>query len=304
MRKQVIINNEIWHYEVDETGNVYNTETQKELKGTIKNGYKIVQLWKSNKPSIQKVHRLVAQAFLSNPQNLPVVHHKDNNRLNNSIENLAWTSYIENNQYENTLTPSSHFREVIETDEDVWLPFRNSIYLISNTGKVKNSKTNKLLKGSLTDDGYIRYDLRLPHEGKKHYFGHRIVYETFCGNLVDGLVINHIDGNKLNNHMDNLEQITIQKNQEHSHKVLKNYQGKPVYQYDLNGDFIRSFVSYHEAERVTGLRIWSCLKEKTIQCGNFFFVYNTVQLEEKMTKFNDYQAKCRNERHLNGEDIV
>lgn len=289
MRKQVIINNVIWHYEIDETGKVYNTQTNKELKGTIKDGYRIVQLWNENKPSIQRVHRLVAQAFLDNPNNLPVVHHKDNNRLNNCVKNLEWMSYAENNKYENKLTPTSQFKEdTIETDEDIWLPFRNSIYLISNTGKVKNSKTKKLLKGSLTNDGYIRYDLRLPNEGKKHYFGHRLVYETFCGNLIDGLVINHIDGNKLNNHMDNLEQITVQKNQEHSCKILNNYQGKPVYQYDLNGDFIRSYNSYHEAERITGLRVWSCLKNKTIQCNNYFFVYNSLQLAEKMTKFNDY----------------
>lgn len=291
MRKQIIINNEIWHYEVDEQGKIYNTETGKELKGTIKCGYKCVQLWSNNKPSIQRVHRLVAQAFLPNPNNLPVVHHKDNDRLNNCIENLEWMSYAENNKYENKLTPSSQFNdEIYETDEDIWLPFRNSIYLISNTGKVKNAKTKKLLKGSLSDDGYVRYDLRLPNEGRKKYFGHRLVYETFCGNLIDGLVINHIDGNKTNNHMDNLEQISVQKNQEHSYKILNNYQGKPVYQYDLNGDFIRSYSSYHEAERITGLRVWSCLKNRTRTCGKYFFVYNSLQLEEKMTKFNDYNV--------------
>lgn len=303
MKKSIIINNEMWHYTVDDTGKIYNVDNNKELKGTIKNGYKCVQLWNHNKPSIQRVHRLVAQAFLPNPNNLPVVHHKDNNRLNNRVENLEWMSYAENNKYENKLTPTSQFHEVFETDEDIWLPFRNSIYLISNTGKVKNGRTNKLLKGTI-EGGYIRYVLRLPNEGKKHYLAHRLVYETFCGNLVDGLVINHIDGNKLNNHMDNLEQITIQKNQEHSFKILNNYQSKPVYQYDLNGDFIRSYVSYHEAERVTGLRVWSCLKEITMQCGGYFFVYNSIQLAEKITKFNDYQAKCRNKRHLFGEDIV
>ena len=67
-----------------------------------------------------------------------------------------------------------------EHDEDIWLPFRDSRYMISNTGKVKNNQTRKLLKGALDDDGYIRYDLRLS-TGRQNINGHRLVYETFCG---------------------------------------------------------------------------------------------------------------------------
>lgn len=46
----------------------------------------------------QRVHRLIALAFLENPENKPVVHHKDNNTLNNNIENLAYATYAENAQ--------------------------------------------------------------------------------------------------------------------------------------------------------------------------------------------------------------
>ena len=46
----------------------------------------------------QRVHRLVALAFLENPENKPVVHHKDNNTLNNNVENLAYATYAENAQ--------------------------------------------------------------------------------------------------------------------------------------------------------------------------------------------------------------
>lgn len=43
-----------------------------------------------------KIHRLVAQAFIANPENKPMVHHKDNNPLNNYYENLQWVSNREN----------------------------------------------------------------------------------------------------------------------------------------------------------------------------------------------------------------
>ena len=296
--KQVIINNEEWHYAVNEKGEVFNTETNRELKGTIKHGYRLVQLWKNNKPSMVRVHRLVATAFLPNPNNLPIVHHKDNNRLNNNVDNLEWVSAAENSGYENKLSPNSLLNTPKENDQDIWLPFRDSVYLISQTGKIKNSKTNKLLKGSLDDDGYIRYQLRLS-TGRRKFYGHRLVYETFCGNLISGMVVNHKDGIKTNNHVNNLEQITIKKNQEHSRDILKNHQGKTIYQSTLQGDFIRSFSSSRESQRETGLQTLSCLKERTITCGGYFFVYNSEQLKSKMNKFNDHRRYAETRNTLN-----
>lgn len=65
---------------------------EKEVKGYInKEGYKTVYLQiDCNKRVAKKVHRLVAEAFIPNPNNLPQVNHIDENRLNNSIQNLEW----------------------------------------------------------------------------------------------------------------------------------------------------------------------------------------------------------------------
>lgn len=63
------------------------------------NGYLIVALHKNNKRDNHYVHRLVAEAFLDNPQKFPVVNHLDYNKKNNSIENLEWTTQIKNTQY-------------------------------------------------------------------------------------------------------------------------------------------------------------------------------------------------------------
>lgn len=64
---------------------------EKEVKGYInKEGYKIVHLQASNKKLVKQVHRLVAEAFVPNPNNLPQVNHIDENRLNNCVNNLEW----------------------------------------------------------------------------------------------------------------------------------------------------------------------------------------------------------------------
>jgi len=63
-------------------------------------GYPTVQLWKGNsryKSSL--IHRLVAEAFIPNPQNLPEVNHKDGNKLNFAVENLEWTTRTENRRH-------------------------------------------------------------------------------------------------------------------------------------------------------------------------------------------------------------
>lgn len=62
-------------------------------------GYKIVILRKGNKSYARTVHRLVAEAFIENPDNLPEVNHKDENKANNSAENLEWCSHRYNNKY-------------------------------------------------------------------------------------------------------------------------------------------------------------------------------------------------------------
>ena len=46
-----------------------------------------------------KVHRLVAQAYLPNPEDFPVVNHKDTNRLNNTVSNLEWSTYSANTKH-------------------------------------------------------------------------------------------------------------------------------------------------------------------------------------------------------------
>lgn len=73
----------------------------KQLKSFVTNrGYEYVMLNDCNsKQHLKTVHRLVAQAFVNNPNNLPIVNHKDENKLNNAASNLEWCTHSYNNVY-------------------------------------------------------------------------------------------------------------------------------------------------------------------------------------------------------------
>jgi hypothetical protein len=87
-------------YQVSNLGNVRNVKRNKIKSININNrGYKLVWLNKNNKGTNALVHRLVAQAFIPNINNLPQVNHKDENKLNNKVENLEWCTQKYNNSY-------------------------------------------------------------------------------------------------------------------------------------------------------------------------------------------------------------
>ena len=92
-------------YQVSNTGqvrtlNYKRTGQTKILKqGIGTHGYKIINLYKNHSSKTYTVHRLVAQAFIPNPNNYPVVNHKDENKHNNAVWNLEWASYSYNINY-------------------------------------------------------------------------------------------------------------------------------------------------------------------------------------------------------------
>lgn len=87
-------------YEVSSQGNVRNAMTGRILKpGMLRNGYLIVVLSKSNTRKTCTVHRLVAEAFIPNPLGLSQVNHCDEDKTNNSVDNLEWCSQSYNQAY-------------------------------------------------------------------------------------------------------------------------------------------------------------------------------------------------------------
>jgi hypothetical protein len=73
-------------------GKVTNFKGQVLKYGVHYKGYLVVYLTKNSKKKSVKIHRLVATAFIPNPDNLPHVNHKDENKTNNHVSNLEWCS--------------------------------------------------------------------------------------------------------------------------------------------------------------------------------------------------------------------
>ena len=64
-----------------------------------KDGYLQIKLYKDGAEKVYLVHRLVSEAFIPNPNNLPEINHKDENKQNNCVDNLEWCSRSYNNRY-------------------------------------------------------------------------------------------------------------------------------------------------------------------------------------------------------------
>lgn len=87
-------------YGITMTGRVWSYKTKRFLKpGTTTGGYQIVVLCKDSKCKTFRLHRLVAETYLPNPDNKPHVGHIDDNPKNNCWDNLYWTNALNNNNY-------------------------------------------------------------------------------------------------------------------------------------------------------------------------------------------------------------
>lgn len=89
-------------YAVTEQGQVWSYKRNRFLKPyKTSSGYYQVKLQKDGQTKSLRVHRLVAEAFIENTENKPYVNHKDENPLNNNVDNLEWVTAKENNNYGN-----------------------------------------------------------------------------------------------------------------------------------------------------------------------------------------------------------
>ena len=129
----------------------------------------------------------------------------------------------------------------------ILLPFDDK-YAISNKGKIINVKNNKQLKTFINKNGY-EY-VQLSTNGKRRtYRIHRLVAQCFINNNELKPYANHIDGNKLNNCVENLEWCTAKENDNNARNNNLKIQNKPILAINIkNGDKI-VFSSLSECAR-------------------------------------------------------
>jgi hypothetical protein len=343
-------NIEIWkvisgfpNYEISTLGNIRNIVTGKTLTPVIKGGYFHVSLSHNKLRKSFKMHRLVAIAFIDNPENKSDVNHKDKNKLNNKLENLEWMTRKENNvhrcqgiiitcnknkpifrinketdeiieeynsielagewAHKKNLTQNSHNgRNAIgnclkglkktayhfkwkyknlnqDLEGEIWKQIiienqdsENIKYFVSNLGRFKNSSGTIMDNYKTNDNGYIRVYIY-----NKTYALHRLIAYAFLENPENKEQVNHIDGNKKNNAISNLEWVTNTENQIHKHKIgLGNCHTRAIIQYDLNMNKIKEFTSIIGASKELNIgksNIRGVLINSRKTAGGFIFKY-------------------------------
>lgn len=137
------------NYEVSNLGNVRNKKTGKVLKpGKDGDGYLHVVLCKEGKTKLFKVHRLVANAFLQNPNNKPQINHINGIKTDNRLENLEWVTCSDNIKHafrtglkfksEKAGTPKQRVR-CIETNQEFESQLSASKYFGCNPCSIHDS---------------------------------------------------------------------------------------------------------------------------------------------------------------------
>ena len=145
-------------------------------------------------------------------------------------------------------------------------------YFVSNYGRIKNNR-NKIINGYTDEKGYKRCSLG--GDGK-HYRIHILVAKHFIVNPNNKTMVNHKDGNKENNNVDNLEWATNQENSQHAVNTGLHNRSKPLIQYDIYMNKIKEFDSPKlagEELNICHKKIAKCCRgtQKTLE--GFIFKY-------------------------------
>lgn len=161
--------------------------------------------------------------------------------------------------------------------EEIWKDIKGyeGLYQVSNLGRVKRLKRKfqtynhltkryntriideKIIKGTINKKGYNRISLTKDKKETKH-FVHRLVVENFIRQLKDNETIDHVDCNKLNNNINNLEIVSIQENITRAFSNGLRKESKvaiqPVYLVDDNDNILKEYDSMYQAAKDLGIK--------------------------------------------------
>lgn len=230
-------------YMVSNTGKVYSKLSNLIKKTAYTNdGYEVIMLARNGKQFGTFVHRLVAKAFIPNPDNLPIINHKDENPSNNNVDNLEWCTYSYNNTYNNVHIKNSEKMERPVYQYDSNGNFVNKYNSVRKAAKLIGIKSPSNIseccnKNQLTTHGYV-------------------------------FSYNELSKKEVLNRFKKSNYSTPRKN----NKAMS----KQVNQYDLQMNFVDTYPSAQEASRKLGFSqslISSVCRGEQPQTHGFIFKY-------------------------------
>jgi hypothetical protein len=175
-------------------------------------------------------------------------------------------------------------------DEEIWKPHEDfPNYEGSTLGRIRNAET-KHIRSFTSNHGYPQLDL---YPGKQTMTVHRFIAETFLGKH-PGMQVNHKDGDKTNNRLDNLEWCTSSENNKHAydHNLRLPPKEKPV-RIKETGEVFRSITKCAEAIGGDVQNVSACLHGKRDNCKGLHFEYVTPIKKTKIKPFlYDFQMEA------------
>ena len=175
--------------------------------------------------------------------------------------------------------------------KELWKPVVGfEHYSISSSGRLRNP-FGKLMHFGVNCNGYLTAKL-YPYGGgnPKQLFCHRMVAQAFINNPLNLPQVNHIDHNKRNNCLCNLEWCDNQYNQRYSHAI-------PITQYDINGNFIKQWDAISDASKILNIpttNISKCCKGQIFTINGFIFLYDTDNIADRLLLISGkYKCKCK-----------
>lgn len=226
------------NYNLYENGDVFNSKTNQKLIINNSNNKFTIKLCKNSKSNTITLCRLIYETFYNEKlTNRDIIKFKN--------ENSDDKFHYKNLEKINRTDMFKNINHVILDINKEWKNIKNyEDYKISNYGDIFSIKSNKMLNPMKNSENYLCVKLILNNK-RNGFLVHRLVYDTFK-NLINGknMVVDHIDRNPSNNHIDNLREVS--KSENSYNREYPKINSNKIQQFTLNNEFIKEWNSITE----------------------------------------------------------